>query len=505
MDISIAEFSINDNINTIYSNLLLKNADVYCFSCYIWNMEQTLKVASMVKSAMPQCIVIFGGPECSYNATEIINKYNFVDYIVMGEGEQTLNELLLALQNNLDASHIIGTANNEKANFMRKGMDLSTVKQPYTKEDIKSLKDKIIYFETSRGCPFSCSYCLSSIDRGVRNFPMDYVKQGLGLLFEMNVPLVKLIDRTFNCETNRAIEIIRFIMDNSKSTCVHFEVAPQLLNDEIIDLLKLAPKNMFQLEMGIQSANPKTLDSIGRKCDLEKAADNILKLKQANINLHLDLIAGLPYEDYSSFAQSFDFVYALRPDMLQLGFLKVLHGTSIHFEHNICHCHFAPYEVIYTDWLTPQELCKLKEVENAVDRFYNSGAFSRTIEFLTKNSPFTAFEKLSEILSSAEKCGSIPRAQLYELLFNHYGNEILENLVLDFLQNNKNLALPSFAKREQPQKFKEKCYALLKDSKFLEKYNIIPVLKNIRFEAVMDKVILIDYANNNVFDITECF
>jgi len=468
-------------------------------------MEQTLKVASMVKAAMPQCIVIFGGPECSYNATEIISKYSFVDYIVMGEGEETLNELLLALQENRNASHIIGTANREIANPLRKAIDLSTVKQPYTKEDICALKDKIIYFETSRGCPFACNYCLSSIDRGVRNFPMDYVKQGLGLLFEMNVPLVKLIDRTFNCDTKRAIEIIRFIMDNSQNTCVHFEVAPQLLNDEIIDLLKLAPKNMFQLEMGIQSTNPKTLDAIGRKCDLEKAALNILKLKQANIHLHLDLIAGLPYEDYTSFAQSFDFVYALKPDMLQLGFLKVLHGTSIHLEHNICHCNFAPYEVIYTDWLTPQELCKLKEVENAVDRFYNSGAFSRTIDFLTRNSPFTAFEELSEILSNAEKSGSVPRAQLYELLFKYYGNEILEGLALDFLQNNKNLALPSFAKMAQPQKFKEKCYALLKDSKFIEKYNIIPELKSIRFEAVMDKVILTDYANNSLFDITECF
>ena len=468
-------------------------------------MEQTLKVASMVKAAMPQCIVIFGGPECSYNATEIISKYSFVDYIIMGEGEETINELLLAFQENRDASHIIGTANREIINPLRKAIDLSTVKQPYTKEDIIALKDKIIYFETSRGCPFACSYCLSSIDRGVRNFPIDYVKQGLGLLFKMNVPLIKLIDRTFNCEAKRAIEIIRFIMDNSQNTCVHFEVAPQLLNDEIIDLLKLAPKNMFQLEMGIQSTNPKTLDAIGRKCDLEKAAVSILKLKQANIHLHLDLIAGLPYEDYTSFAQSFDFVYALKPDMLQLGFLKVLHGTSIRIEHNICHCNFAPYEVIYTDWLTPQELCKLKWVENAVDRFYNSGAFSRTIELLTNNSPFTAFEKLSQILSNAEKSGSVPRAQLYDILFNHYGNEILESLALDFLQNNKNLALPSFAKMAQPQNFKEKCYTLLKDSKFLKKYNIIPELKSIRFETVMDKVILTDYVNNSLFDITGYF
>ena len=505
-DISIAEFSINDNINTIYSDLLDKNADIYCFSCYIWNIEQTLKVASMLKSAMPRGIVIFGGPECSYNALETMSKYSFVDYIIMGEGEQTLNELLFALKDNLDASNIIGTASRNTINPIRKAMDLSTVKQPYTKNDIISLQDKIIYFETSRGCPFACSYCLSSIDRKVRNFPMDYVKQGLGLLLKMNVPLVKLIDRTFNCDPSRAIEIIRFIMENSQNTCVHFEVAPQLLNYEIINILKSAPKNMFQLEMGIQSANTKTLDAIGRKCDLQKAKNNILKLQQAgNIHLHLDLIAGLPYEDYSSFAKSFDFVYSLKPDMLQLGFLKVLHGTSIKAENSICHSPFAPYEVIYTNWLTPQELCKLKEIENAVDRFYNSNAFSRTIELLTQKSPFVEFEKLAAILKEAEKHGSLNRAKLYELLYNHYGDEILEGLIFDFLQNNKNLALPSFAKGTQSHKFKEKCYALLKDSTFLEKYNVKPNLKNIRFEEVMDKVILIDYVNNNIFDITDFY
>lgn len=475
-NIETTEFSINDNPHSIYSSLIEKKADIYCFSCYIWNITQTNIVASMIKTALPDCTIVYGGPEAE-------NEYSFVNYIIIGEGEQAFYNFLNARKNGIPSPRVISH------NAL---LDLSKIAQPYDKDDIKKLEGKIIYYETSRGCPFACSYCLSSVQRNVRYFPMEYVKEGLRLLFENEVPLVKLVDRTFNCDKKRAAEIIEFIIENSKSTRVHLEIAPHLFDDETINLLASFP-SLFQLEMGIQSTNPKTLKAINRDFDLEIAAQNIRKVKTAGINLHLDLIAGLPFEDYITFGRSFDFVYSLKPDMLQLGFLKILHGTPMESFNGIYYAKNPPYEVIYTDWINPYELCRLKDIENAVDKFYNSGAFKRTIKILTEKNPFSFFEKLADMLKNAEKNGSLPRYKLYNILYEFGGEKVAEPIALDFLQSNKDRPLPSFIKRSEPKNFKEFCYS------YMKKNNLH--LKNIRFEPIFDRIFLVDYIKNTITDL----
>ncbi len=472
-DISVAEFTINDNPHSVYARLLETGADVYAFSCYIWNITRTAQVAEMLKTAVPGCTIVFGGPQCG-------DGYDFVDHYIDGEGEQPLHSLLTGL----DKQEVMSRRLCAGA-----PLDLTGAAQPYTEADILALRGKIIYFETSRGCPFSCSYCLSSVQGSVRYFPIAYVKEGLSLLMRHHVPIVKLVDRTFNCDNTRAAEIIRFITENSQDTCVHLEIAPHLLTDELIALMGMSPQ-FFKLEMGIQSANPDTAASINRKFDLNTAAENIRKARAAGLEIHLDLIAGLPFEDYASFARSFDFAYALRPHMLQLGFLKVLHGTPIEADDRIRHMHSPPFEVLSTDWLTAQELCRLKEVEDAVDRLYNSGAFARSIEILTCQSPFAVFERLADSIKAAEQNGSLPRHQLYEVLHDFGGQTIAEALVLDFLQYNKDRPLPDFAKRTPSKDFKRFCQDYMRAHGLSH--------KDVRFECVFGKVILANYSTDKM-------
>ena len=487
-DIVLREFSINDNPYSIYQNLYNIEADVYGFSCYIWNIEITLKVAENLKKAKPECTVFLGGPEASYNYKELL-KNSFIDYVFIGEGEETLKQFL----NNIPPEKINGIASKDFANEYNPPLDLSLVPLPYDNEDLKELKNKIVYFETSRGCPFNCSYCLSSAMHNVRYFPMDYVKKGFDLFFQNNVPLIKLIDRTFNSDKKRAIEIIKYIIENSKNTSVHFEVAPHLLDDEIIGLLNSAPKGMFQLEMGIQSINETTLKAINRKTNLSVIKDNISKISP-NIHVHLDLIAGLPYEDYESFKKSFNYVYFLKPNMLQLGFLKVLHGTEIAKDNNIKYCSYPPYEVISTKWLSAKEVCILKDIDKIVDKIYNSGSFTKTLDKLNIDNPFSMFLTISEKTGMANTTTS--KSQLYRQLYEAFGDEILNELTEDFIRNNKDTKLPDFILQTKPADFKNRCRDYLAQ-------NNITDFKNIRIEGVNNKVYFMDYSNNDFKDLTD--
>ena len=257
-NIEIAEYTINDSISHSYSSLLNKNADMYCFSAYIWNIEITLKIAQMLKKAKPDAIIVFGGPECSYNPEELFKKYNFIDYILRGEGEVIVGDLINCIETG-KTPDTKGIATPNNPSYVAECVDVTTIPFPYYDTDFEELKNKIIYFETSRGCPFNCAYCLSSVEKGMRYFPMDYVKNGFDMFFKNDVPLVKLIDRTFNSNSQRAIEIAKYIIDNSECTKVHFEIDPGILTDDLIEVLAKAPKDLFQLEMGIQSANPDTL------------------------------------------------------------------------------------------------------------------------------------------------------------------------------------------------------------------------------------------------------
>ena len=485
-DIVLREFSINDNPYNIYQNLYNIEADVYGFSCYIWNIEITLKVAENLKKAKPECTVFLGGPEASYNYKELL-KNSFIDYVFIGEGEETLKQFL----NNIPPEKINGIASKDFANEYNPPLDLSLVPLPYDNEDLKELKNKIVYFETSRGCPFNCSYCLSSAMHNVRYFPMDYVKKGFDLFFQNNVPLIKLIDRTFNSDKKRAIEIIKYIIENSKNTSVHFEVAPHLLDDEIIGLLNSAPKGMFQLEMGIQSINETTLKAINRKTNLSVIKENISKISP---NIHLDLIAGLPYEDFESFKKSFNYVYFLKPNMLQLGFLKVLHGTEIAKDNNIKYCSYPPYEVISTKWLSAKEVCILKDIDKIVDKIYNSGSFTKTLDKLNIDNPFSMFLTISEKTGIANTTTS--KSQLYRQLYEAFGDEILNELTEDFIRNNKDTKLPDFILQTKPADFKNRCRDYLAQ-------NNITDFKNIRIEGVNNKVYFMDYSNNDFKDLTD--
>ncbi|MBR5151989.1 MAG: DUF4080 domain-containing protein [Clostridia bacterium] len=507
--IILREFSINDSLSHIYHGLLQENADIYGFSCYLWNVELTLKTAEMLKLAKPDCLIFLGGPEAGYRAEEILNRYAFVDGVIVGEGEEPLEKVLSLLKSGMafdDLPSISGFAQRNRPITAGKTLNLETMPQPYTAEDIQENKGKILYFETSRGCPFHCAYCLSSAEDKVRPFPMEYVKTGLKQFFDAEVPLVKLIDRTFNYDSKRCGEIIRFILENNRNTCVHMELEPRILTDELIALLGSAPKGMFQVEMGIQSANAKTLEAVGRIFEPEETAKNIRSLSQyGNMHIHLDLIAGLPYEDYESFGKSFDFVYGLRPDMLQLGFLKVLHGTVLQEEETIQSVSFPPYEVVATKWISAEELCRLKEVEEAVELFYNSGVFVKTMQRLTEHHPhpFAVFETLADLLVREEKTGKKKRKDWYEILYQFLGEDFRDVLSDDFIRHNKSIPLPAFTRPQRERGFKDSVYHLMQDAEFCRRYEIEPDLSRLRFERMDGIAWMMDYRTGRLFDITD--
>lgn len=494
LDIKIAEFSINDEIFSAYKKLLEEKADIYCFSVYIWNVEIVLKVAHTLKKAMPNVTIVFGGPECSYNTEEFFEKYPFLDYIVVGEGEIATGNLIRSIEKK-SGTPPAGVASPEYPHAQAVCVPLNTVCFPYNEKSVRELENKIVYFETSRGCPFKCSYCLSAAEDKVRYFPLDYVKRGLDFFFAHKIPLVKLIDRTFNANSARAEEIIKYIIKNSRGTKFHFEIDPSILTESLTDLLASAPKGLFQLEMGIQSANPKTLAAVNRRNCPEKISENIKKLRKAeNMHIHLDLIAGLPHEDYASFEKSFNYVYSLCPDMLQLGFLKVLHGAPIEKCGDITYANFPPYEVIATKWISAEEICRLKLIDKAVDEIANSGAFTRTLEKLTAKNPFKAFEKLSEIFDSGKK---VSRFEIYDKIYEIYGDSLYYELICDFMLKNPTRPMPDFADVKYPHGFKKLC-AKIQALKFPE---IKP--SEVRTEPIRGRIIMANPKTDEITDITE--
>lgn len=388
--IEMQEHTINDNIDNILKQIYMSNSDIYGFSCYIWNIDVVLKLCSSLKKIKPGAMIILGGPEVSFDAEELLEKHSFIDYIIRGEGEETMLELLQYLNGNApDISSIAGItyrgSSGVKSSPERRLLkDLDVIPFPY--ENIDELDTKIIYYETSRGCPFNCQYCLSSTLHGVRYFSIDRIKQELKLFIERGVKQVKLVDRTFNCNKKHSLEIIRYVMELNGSTNFHFEIAADLLDEEIISVLSQAPRDMFQFEIGVQSTNPDALREISRAMDLDKVKQNVRMLQKAhNSHMHLDLIAGLPFEDLESFKRSFDEVHELLPDMLQLGFLKLLKGSGIREraeEYQVQYNDFNPYEVLSTKWISYDELTMLKEVEHLLELYYNSGRFRHSLQYI---------------------------------------------------------------------------------------------------------------------------
>ena len=407
LSFELKEFTINNDQNYIFSEIARANYDMVCFSCYIWNISQTSRLAEDLKKAKPEILICVGGPEVSFDSEKFIEDNPWVDFVLSGEGEESFPALCKALSESVtDLESIEGLTYRTGENILKSpicpAVDFNEVPFPY--DYMECDLQRVIYYESTRGCPYRCSYCLSSIEKGVRAKNIDKVKRELFYFIQREVMQVKFVDRTFNYDRDRAYEIFKFLIinDNGK-TNFHFEICGELLDEKTFSLLQNARKGLFQMEIGIQSANEETLKEINRHGNLDVLMDKIRKLvAMNNIHTHVDLIAGLPYESYESFGKSFDCVYELGCQALQLGFLKVLKGTPICNQvvrHNIVFRSYAPYEVISTKYITAEELVKLKMIENVLDIYYNRGGFPNSISYMAEASgkgSFAFYEDLAE-------------------------------------------------------------------------------------------------------------
>jgi radical SAM superfamily enzyme YgiQ (UPF0313 family) len=389
-DVVIKEYTINNELLVILSDIYSEKPDVIGLSCYIWNIEMTLKLAGLLKKVLPNVIIILGGPEVSFDPLDVMKKCGFIDYVVQGEGENIVKELLEALCSNKPVNNINGLSfRQEEEVIVGKPQiieDVSTILFPYCKSDMEKLKDKIIYYESARGCPFSCQYCLSSATSGVRFFSLERVYKELEFFIYHNVKQVKFVDRTFNARKEHYLPILRFLATQDCRTNFHFEIAVDILDDEVLDFLQEVPVGRFQFEIGVQSTNQTTLEKISRHNNWPKIVEHVTRIvSYQNIHVHLDLIVGLPYENYARFGQSFNDVYQLQPHMLQIGFLKMLKGAGLRNIADQCGYVFlddAPYEVLANDCLTYGEVRKLKILEEVFNQVYNTGRFKYTLAFL---------------------------------------------------------------------------------------------------------------------------
>ena len=403
--IETAEYTINQRMDEILGDIYRKQPDVVAFSCYIWNRSLVGALMDELPRIMPGIKLWAGGPEVSYDACAFLMEHPGAAGVMRGEGEQTFCDLAaFYIEGKNRLTEILGLtfwAADGTLVQTPAAPCLDLDRLPFAYEDLGAFKHKIIYYESSRGCPFSCSYCLSSIDKGIRYKDLGRVKQELSLFLNAKISQVKFVDRTFNCHPTRTAELWRWMMEQDNGiTNFHFEVAADLLTEEELALMRRMRPGLIQLEAGIQSVNPDTLEAIGRSMDLKRLKENVKKIKSfQNIHQHLDLIAGLPKEDVKSFQHSFDEVFKMKPEQLQLGFLKVLKGTRIQKEaakYQIqCH-HTPPYEVFSTHCLSYGELLMLKSVEEMVEVYYNSHQFGRTLEEILKRyeSPFDFFREL---------------------------------------------------------------------------------------------------------------
>lgn len=471
-NVVIKEYTINQIRDDILKDIYLEQPDVICFSCYIWNISFVKELVPDLKKILPHVDFWAGGPEVSYDAVEFLKKNPAFFGVMVGEGEETFHELagyyIERKPENL--KEIRGVAFHDETKVpdivhtgWRELMDLSKV--PFAYSNLTEFKNRIIYYESSRGCPFSCSYCLSSIDKKLRFRDIELVKNELQFFIDNKVPQVKFVDRTFNCKHDHAMAIWRYITEHDDGiTNFHFEISADLLREEELALMKTMRPGLIQLEIGVQSTNPQTIKAIRRTMDFEKLKGIVEQIHGfGNIHQHLDLIAGLPYEGYDSFHKSFCDVYALRPEQFQLGFLKVLKGShmmEMTGEYQILYKDREPYEVLSTAWLTYGEILRLKMVESMVEVYYNSGQFKHTLVFLEQyfEDPFRMYEALGRFY---EKKGyseiSHSRMRRYEILMEFAGEqkeiplEALSDVMLLDLYLRENLkSRPSFASDQKP-------------------------------------------------------
>ncbi len=474
-NIHITEYTINNHVDDILDDIYSKKPDMIGFSCYIWNIEYVCKIIVELNKLMPHCHIWLGGPEVSYNTDYYLDSYPFIKGILVGEGEDTFANLTSIYDRYELSGQVIdsklwheeilaidGLVSHEKHIAMeRQPVDMSKI--PFSYKELRPFENRIIYYESSRGCPYSCSYCLSCIEKKLRFRDIELVKSDIDFFLENKVNQVKFIDRTFNCHRQRAVDIWKYILEHDNGiTNFHFEISSDLLDDEQIEVLRCMRTGLVQLEIGVQSTNKDTLSAIRRNMDILKLKNMVARLKEnRNIHIHLDLIAGLPYEDLASFRKSFNDVYGMKPDELQLGFLKVLHGAYMYDDarkYGIVYKEFPPYEVLYTTWLSYDDVLELKSVEEVLEIYYGSGQFVYSVRYLESffETPYDFYRELGKFYANIHVCGSKhSRIERYNILLEfakHYDkSEISEKLLselmtLDIYLRENSKSRPAFAK-----------------------------------------------------------
>ncbi len=443
VEISLAEYTINHQMEQILQDIYKRNPDVIGFSCYIWNISYVKMILADIKKVLPDVKIWVGGPEVSYHAEEFLKEEPAVDLVMMGEGEITFAHFLKELLEGEDLKQVPGLMlRNDNGTFtdtgFRQVMDMSQIPFPYAFMDMKELEHRIIYYESSRGCPFSCAYCLSSIDKRLRFRSLDLVLPELEWFLQANVPQVKFVDRTFNCKKSHAMAIWQYIRDHDNGiTNFHFEIAADLLDKDELDLLSTMRPGLVQLEIGVQSTNEKTLETIRRKTDIEEIRQITSTINSwHNIHQHLDLIVGLPWENLKRFKQSFNDVYEMEPEQLQLGFLKILKGS--YMEELIPDCELLysaapPYEVLRTKWISYGDVLELKDIEEMTEVHYNSRQFTCTLKELEKefDTPYEMFSFMAGYYNKNHLFGiSHSRIARYEILWKMIQEKVEEKLEL---------------------------------------------------------------------------
>lgn len=476
LKIEIYETNINNQVFNIIKNIYELNPDKIIFSTYIWNKEYIVEIVKELKKVLPNVEIILGGPEVSYKWEKFMANMPEVDALLLGEGEKVILNFLTKKD-----KKVLGVVYRENGEIIFNGIEpiienLDIVPFPYEDWELED-RTKIFYYESSRGCPFSCSYCLSSIDKTVRYYSLDRVKKDLKRFLDSPIKLLKFVDRTFNLKKERYMEIWQFLLENYREGITfHFEINANIFDDETLDFLEKVPKGYFQFEIGVQSINPETMVAIKRNNILDKLAHNVRRISR-NIHLHLDLIAGLPYETYDIFKDSFNYVYNLKPEMIQLGFLKLLKGTQMYDEvekYQYKYYSKPPYEVFSNKFISFGELVKLKNLEKMLDYYYNSEKFSYTCDFVIKNnfdSAFTFFEKIADYY---DKKGylkiSHKEVALFNILYDFYVENNLKDLDIfveflkyDYLALGKPGSYPEWLKSNKDSELHNQ---LIKDSEF---------------------------------------
>lgn len=558
IQIEMGEYTINHQMELILQDIYRRSPDVVGFSCYIWNIVYVKELVRDLKKVLPQVEIWLGGPEVSYDAEAVLKELPEVKGIMAGEGEETFYHLVeqymaeerlmqlpgkpeggtgtlkAAIAGSRDGDTVLESLLSAQTGLIfrkRDGgihtgapaplMDLSRI--PFSYEDLEGLEHRIIYYESSRGCPFSCSYCLSSIDKTVRFRDLELVKKELSFFLDRRVPQVKFVDRTFNCKKSHSMEIWKFILEHDNGvTNFHFEISADLLDEDELSLMERMRPGLIQLEIGVQTTNPDTIREIRRKMDLVKLKRNVHRVNSFhNIHQHLDLIAGLPYEDFESFRKSFNDVYRMEPEQLQLGFLKVLKGSYMEEmagEYGLLYKSQPPYEVLSTRWLGYDDVIRLKGVEEMVEVYYNSGQFRTVLNELVEefDEPFDLYQALAEYYE-ANKIAGISHSRLarYEILFRFINETVpaiqtggreeryRDLLMYDLYLRENVKSRPSFAREQSPFKEAVKQFFIgeAKEPSLLkgyEGYDSRQISKMAHAEGMGDgSVVLFDYKNRD--------